>query len=102
MAYILKSTETTTKTGTYTAAFGETVRCDPSGGGFTVTLPTPTADDVGRSLRIKNITSSTNTITVSGGSNTIDGASSVGMSTAHQCLNIEWDGSGFNIMSSYP
>lgn len=45
------------------ANYGEYLRCDPSGGGFTVTLPV-FAVPTGRDILIKNVTSSTNTITI--------------------------------------
>lgn len=68
-----------------TAAAGDVVVCDPSGGGFTVTLP-PTGSGVnrGRGVLVVNGTSSTNTITIAaqGSGVTVDGAASVGLATA--------------------
>jgi hypothetical protein len=82
---------TAVKTGTYTCAVGEVVRCDPSGGGFTVTLPaiptTATLRDI--DIVIKNVTSSTNTITIAAaGSDTIDGAASVTITTARGSVSL--------------
>jgi hypothetical protein len=58
-------------TTTYTATYWEAVSCDPTAGGFTVTLPSATAHDDDR-VRIYNASTSTNTITISGA---IDAAS---------------------------
>lgn len=68
-----------------TAAAGDVVVCDPSGGGFTVTLP-PTGNGVnrGRGVLVVNGTSSTNTITLAaqGSGVTVDGVASVNLATA--------------------
>jgi len=70
-------TITTVKTGAYSASFDEVVRADPSGGGFTITLPTASGS-TGSTIIIKNVTSSTNIITIdTTGSDTIDGFASV-------------------------
>lgn len=64
------------KTADYTAVIGELVRCDPSGGGFEVTLPTAVGND-GMGITIKNVTDSTNAIALNTTSGqTIDGAAS--------------------------
>jgi len=66
------------KTSAYTAQENEVVMVDPSGGAFTITLPS--ASTLARSAQvvIKNTTSSTNVITVAAaGSDLIDGAASV-------------------------
>jgi hypothetical protein len=67
---------TATQTSAYNAAFIDWVACDPSAGGFTVTLPTITAADSGRMIAVKNVTSSPNPITIDtvGGAQLIDGA----------------------------
>lgn len=94
MAYILKGLQTAVKTANYTAAFGETVRCNPTGGAFQITLPdgAASADNDGRWLRVKNQSASTNNITVVGQSSaTIDGAANKVMSTARQCLRFEYN-----------
>lgn len=86
---------TAVKTGTYTAALGETVRADPSGGTFTITLPTVGSTHFGRQVKVKNQTSSTTTITIAADSgHTIDGASSVTIATARGSLTFEYDGAG--------
>jgi hypothetical protein len=69
-------------TTTYTATYWEAVPCDPTAGGFTVTLPSATAHDDDR-VRIYNASTSTNTITVSGA---IDAAS---ITTSRGALEFE-------------
>lgn len=51
------------KKASYTAKFGELVRCDPTGGAFVVLLPRPD-DPKADCIRIANIGTSTNAITV--------------------------------------
>lgn len=58
------------------AECGQLVRCDPTGGGFTVTLPPAKGLD-GRAVAVKNVSASVNTITISpadGGTTTIASA----------------------------
>jgi hypothetical protein len=74
-------TITAVQTTNFNASFNEVVRADPSGGGFTVTLPSPSAG-TGLTVIVKNTTSSTNTITInSTGGALIDGQSSVTITT---------------------
>lgn len=76
---------TDVKTSTYHASFGEIVLCDPSDGAFTVYLPAAEAQDEGRVVVVKNLSSSTNHITVQGkGGATIDSADSRYLSIAWQ------------------
>ena len=82
---------TATKTSAYTAAIGEVVKCDPSGGTFAVTLPAvPTTNTLREvDIIIKNITSSTTTITITpDGSDTIDGAASATITTARGVVKL--------------
>jgi hypothetical protein len=73
LSYIRRLTVTTVKTsGPYVADYNELVRVDPSGGGFQVTLP-DAAEKPGGVVAIKNVTSSTNNITVATGGEDIDG-----------------------------
>ena len=69
---------TPVKSAAYSCAPWEMVMCDPTGGAFTVTIPAPVAALSGVCVRIKNVSLSTNHITVapSGGS-LIDGSPSV-------------------------
>ena len=79
-------TITTVKTGATNANFDEVVRCDPSGGGFTVTLP-DASTNIGQTIIVKNTTTSTNTITIEGtGGDTIDGLSSVTIEEGRRSL----------------
>lgn len=59
-------TPTPTKSGAYIADFNELVRCDPTGGGFTVTLPeiNGSIGTAGWKVVVKNIGASANVITV--------------------------------------
>jgi hypothetical protein len=83
---------TSTKTAAYSATIGELVLCNPTGGGFTVTLPTA-EDRPGRYIAIKNASGSTNTITVDGAdSETIDGAANKTITTAYGSMLLISDG----------
>jgi len=91
-------TQTTVKTANYTAAWGELVRCDPSGGAFTVTLPTASGN-AQRRIVIKNTTSDTTAITIDGnGAETIDGAATVIMATGYASLTLVSDGTNVMII----
>ena len=93
-------TVTAVQTGTYGASVGEIVRADPSGGTFTINLPTA-ASIGGQGIWIKNVTADTTAITVDGnGSETIDGATTVSMTTARQSLYIVSDGTNWMTMHS--
>jgi lysophospholipase L1-like esterase len=80
-------------TATYTATYWEAVPCDPTAGGFTVTLPSATAHDDDR-VRIYNASTSTNTITVSGA---VDAAS---ITTSRGAL--EFEARGGSWYPAYP
>jgi hypothetical protein len=86
------------KTANYTAVIGEVVLCDPSGGGFTITLPTA-ADVSGKTIVVKNTTTSTNTITVdTTSSQTMDGETSLTINEAYKSLTFISDGSNWSII----
>jgi hypothetical protein len=79
-------TLTDVQTSTYHAKFGEVVLCDPTSGAFTVYLPSPTAQDAGKRVTVKNYSTSTNHITVKDNSGaTIDKLSSIFLAIAYQC-----------------
>jgi hypothetical protein len=82
-----------TKTTAYTAGTDIVIPCNPSGGGFTVTLPTPNAAMKGRIYIIKNTTSSTNPITIQSSNSTIDGSSNVQITSARGHIRVFTDGS---------
>lgn len=78
---------TPVRTAATSAAFWDLVLCNPSLGGFPVTLPLVTAADHGKVVGVKNDSASANAIPVSGsGGQTIDGAVSASISFARQCL----------------
>lgn len=85
---------TAVQIGAYNAVMGDLVRCDPSGGGFTVTLPAIAAANKGMSIVVKNQSASTNAITVARtGGDTIDGAAaSLTMNTARKSVTFTSDG----------
>lgn len=88
-------TVTSVKTGTYNANIGDLVRVDPSGGGFTVNLPSA-AGLTGLGVTIKNVTNSTNTVTIDGdGSETIDGNTTTPLNTAYGSVTVVSDGSNW-------
>ena len=68
--------------GTVLTDANQVVRVDPSGGGFTLTLPAA-ASFSGEVVVVKNVTSSANLVVVAaGGSDTVDGASQATLSGA--------------------
>lgn len=93
MAIVLQDTVTAIQTSDYTADFGQLVRADSSGGGINVTPP-PTADstNIGRQFKVKNVTSSTNAITIIG---VVDGVTNPTMTTALACWTLQWDGTAW-------
>jgi hypothetical protein len=94
----IAATITSIKTGTYTAAIGEIVRCDPSSSGFTINLPTAVGNS-GKEIAIKNTTSSTNTITVdASGSETIDDSLTYLISVAYQSITLVSNGSNWMVI----
>jgi hypothetical protein len=88
--------------GTGTVAYWQTARCNPTLGGFTINLPTAVGK-AGVDITIKNVSASTNTITVDGNaSETIDGSATFAMSTARQSITVRSDGSNWMIVAAYP
>lgn len=92
-------TVTTTKTANYTAVIGDWVRYDPSGGGFTITLPAATTGNKGKTVGTKNITTSTNTVTVdvTGGGN-IDSSATFSMSGSREANTFISNGVDWEVM----
>lgn len=72
------------KTGAYQAVEFELIRCDPSGAGFTVTLPKSALDARGHGVMVKNVSGSANVITIAaaGGGDTVEGAASINIAAA--------------------
>ena len=86
------------KTGTYTiGATDDTVLANANSGGFTLTLPAPSASNTGKIYTIKKTDSTTNAVTVSG---SIDGvSSSVALSTPERLIQLQSDGSAWNTIN---
>jgi len=86
------------KTSNYNAVINEFVRCDPSSGGFTVHLPSA-VNNINKQINIKNVTNSSNIITITAtGSEKMDGASSQTMTAGYQNITLISDGSNWMIM----
>ena len=94
--YLSVSTQVqSTVTEDYTAIPGDFVPCDPSGGGFTVTLPPANIAD-GLSVTIKNITSSVNAIIVAAQSgDMIDDAVSFSMTSPYGSRTVRRNGTAW-------
>ena len=89
----------TTKTANYTATIADyTILCDASGGGFTVTLPNVSTAS-GYSFNIKKIDGSGAAVVISpAGSETIDGSTSITMTTPNLTITVQSDGSNWYIL----
>lgn len=88
---------TATKTSGYTANYFDWIKCDPSGGGFTIAIPTaviPVITDNSRyMIGVKNITTSANQILLDAtGGELIDGSGTLSMTTSKQAIIIISDG----------
>jgi hypothetical protein len=90
---------TDVKTTDYNANFNEVVRCNPSGGAFTVFLPDPNLA-IGKTIVIKNVTNSTLTIIVNGdGADQIDGQATVNINEGYKSLTlVSYGGSDWGII----
>jgi len=82
----------TTQTADYTASDGDVVLADASGGAITITLPSPSTNAW---VQVKKTDSSTNAVTVDGGGNNIDGASSFDITTQYESYTMVSDGSNW-------
>ncbi len=90
---------TVSKSSGYTAtATDYTIRCDASGGGFTITLPA-VASHTGRVLHIKKSDSSGNVVVVDGASSEeIDGATTASLTVQFEVITIQSNGSSWDIL----
>ena len=94
-------------TATYTAQpIDWVLLCDPTSASFTVTLPSPTSPNVygllggqSRPFLIKHSSGSTNTVTVTPPSGTIDGAASIVLNS-RQGVEVVSDGTNFHVVKS--
>ena len=92
---------TGTKTATYAAEPWDLVKCNPTGGAFSVTLPAASTA-TGNPIWIKNVSASTNTITIDAdGSETIDGATTKTITTARSSVVLLSDGTEWLVMSHW-
>lgn len=87
------------KTGTYTALVTDyLIRCDSSGGAFSVNLPAASGN-AGLTLVVKKTDSSFNPVTIDGsGSETIDGSTTTTVNTQNEALMIQCDGTNWQIV----
>ena len=87
---------TVAKTGNYTATTADVViRCDSSGGAFTITLPAASGNG-GRFYIIQKTDSSTNAVTIDGNaSETVEGATTYLLYKQNESLLITCDGSNW-------
>jgi hypothetical protein len=84
---------TPVKVANYIAVENELVQCDPSGGGFQVTLPAVSAANSGLIIVIKNTTTSVNPISiVPTGADTIDGLAGTNIVSSQGSLMFASDG----------
>ncbi len=87
------------QTEDYDATINETVRCDPSGGAFTVTLPTAVGQ-AGNHITVKNVTDSTTAITVDcTDAEEIDGEVSEEIADAYGSLTFMSDGEDWMVVA---
>lgn len=85
-------------TTTYSASIGQTVRCDTSGGGFTVTLPSASGC-TGQRIQVKKISTDANNITVNTtSSQTIDGLTTQIWSSQYDTMEVESNGTNWDIV----
>lgn len=97
VANFIYSSISATKTTTYTANYGEIVKCNPTSAGFTVMIPTPVGNE--RSvITIKNVSNSTNTITLSAVSGLIDGSSAQSLSGSWASATLVSDGTDWIVI----
>lgn len=82
-----------TKTSAYTAAYGDLVLADASAGAFAVTLPAVASGK--QKVTVKKKDSSTNAVTVSPQSGTIDGSASIPISTLNVSRDFITDGTNW-------
>lgn len=73
------------------------ILADATAGAITETLPAGLSSVQTAVLVIKKKDSSANTVTISGGANTIDGQSSLVLYTQNASVTLQWNGSGWSV-----
>lgn len=96
---LIQYKQTVAKTSGYTATVNdETILCDATSAGFTVTLPA-VSGNAGLNFHIKKIDSSGNTVTADANSSElIDGATTAVLTTQYESIHIVCDGSAWHIV----
>ncbi len=84
-----------TVTSNYTASNGDVVLANASAGAITVTLQTPTSGAV---INVKKIDGSANAVTIDGAGATIDGQTSIQITTQYESYTLVSDGSNWYII----
>lgn len=81
-------------TAAVTARVGQTQRCDPTGGAFTVSLEDVGPAQKGDEIVVKNVSASANAITIDpiDAAQTIDGAATAMIALARGFLRLQFDG----------
>lgn len=88
---------TTTKTASYTVTSADyTIRADSTSAAVTITLPA--SPETGRIYNIKRINSGSNSVTISGNGKTIDGSSTVTISTQWTNVEVQYNGTTWDII----
>lgn len=88
---------TVLKITNYTVTINDyTVRCDATGGAFTVTLPL--SPGLGQIVNIKKVDTSGNNIIISGNGKNIDGNGSASLTTAYSKLTIQYNGTNWDVL----
>jgi len=92
------SSRTVAATTTATTS-DSTIRCNAAAGAITVNLPAA-ASCAGLVLAVKKIDASANTVTVDpAGTEVIDGATTMGLSSQWQALEIQSNGTSWDVLS---
>lgn len=96
--YVTFPIETITASSDTLDATNHTVLCDATSNAITINLPSAVLFE-GAIFRIKKIDSSSNYVTIDGdGSETIDGATTLVITTQYNSVTIQSDGSNWNIL----
>jgi len=82
----------TAQSSAYAANPGDMVLCTTTSAGFTVTIPAASSANKGQSIRVKKVSSDSNSVTVSAASN-IDGQASWSITVQYADMEITSDGS---------